>query len=75
MLITFHIKATFWLAPMQFLNGFEEDMETNFNSMLGSMPTNCNVDSSAMPNNTQDLVCKSKVEEDGGTPPIILIET
>jgi hypothetical protein len=41
-------------------------METNYSSM----PTNCNVNSSAMPSNTQDSMSGSKTEVDGGIPPI-----
>ena len=50
MLTIFHIKDTFWLTPMSFLNGYEENMEINYSSM----PISCNVVSSAMPSNTQD---------------------
>jgi hypothetical protein len=45
-----------------FLNGFDENMETS------SMPTNCNVDSSAMPRNIQDLMRESEIEVDRGIP-------
>jgi hypothetical protein len=41
-------------------------METNYSSM----PTNCNVNSSAMPSNTQDSMSGSKTEVDGGIPTI-----
>ena len=33
MLTSFRIKGTFWLIPMSFMNGFDEDMETNFTSI------------------------------------------
>ena len=33
MLTSFCIKGTFWLIPMSFMNGFDEDMETNFTSV------------------------------------------
>ena len=33
MLTSFRIKGTFWLTPMSFMNGFDEDMETNFTSV------------------------------------------
>ena len=36
MLTSFRIKGTFWLIPMSFMNGFDEDMETNFTSVLAS---------------------------------------
>ena len=36
MLTSFHIKGTFWLTPMSFMNGFDEEMETNFTSVLAS---------------------------------------
>jgi hypothetical protein len=65
MLTAFYIKGTFWLTPMFLFNGFDEDMETS------SMCTSCNVDSSAMPRNTQDSLRGSEREEDGGTPPIL----
>jgi hypothetical protein len=42
-------------------------METN------SMPTNCNVDSSAMPNNIQDSLHGSEIEADGGIPPFFFL--
>jgi hypothetical protein len=67
MLTAFCIKGTFWLIPMSFLNGFDEDMETSL------MPTNCNIDSNALPSNTPDSLCKSEVEADGGTPRIPFI--
>ena len=35
-LISFHIKGRFWLTPMSFMNGFDEDIETNFTSVLAS---------------------------------------
>jgi hypothetical protein len=65
MLTTFRIKDTFWLIPMSILNGFNEDIETSL------MPTNCNIDSNALPNNTPDSLCGSEVEVDGGTPLIL----
>ena len=49
-----------------FFNGFDEEMETSYSSM----PTNCNVNSSAMPNSTQDSVSGSEIEVDGRIPPI-----
>ena len=61
MLSTFCIKGTFWLIPMSFENGFDEDMETSL------MPTSCNVDSSALPSNIPDSLCGSEIEADGGT--------
>jgi hypothetical protein len=68
--IVFQIKSIFLLIPMPFLNGFEEDIETNYNSILGSMPTSCNVDNNTMPNITQNLVHRIETKADGGTPPI-----
>jgi hypothetical protein len=56
MLTTFWIKGTFWLTPMSILNGFDEDMETNW------MPTSCNIDSNAVPSTTLDSFGGSKVQ-------------
>ena len=55
MLTSFHIKSTFWLTPMSFMNGFDEDMETNYTSVLTS---EANRDS------TQNLVA-SQIEDIG----------
>ena len=55
---------------MSFLNGFEEDMKTNYNSNLGSKPTTCNMDSNALLSNTRDLVCGSEAGANGGILPI-----
>jgi hypothetical protein len=65
MLIAFCIKSTFWWT-IYFLNGSKEDMETNYSSM----PTSCNVDSGAMPSNTQDSLHGSELQADVGTLPI-----
>ena len=58
MLPSFHIKGTFWLTPMSFMNGFDEDMETNFTSVLAS---------EASRDCTQNSIA-SQIE-DIGTPP------
>ena len=57
MLTSFCIKCTFWLTLMSFMNGFDEDMKTNFTSILAS---------EANRNNTQNSV-GSQIE-DVGTP-------
>jgi hypothetical protein len=61
MFTVFRIKGTFWLTPMSFLNGFDEDMETSL------IPTNYNVDSIALPSDTPNSLCGSEVEADRGT--------
>ena len=57
MLTSFCIKGTFWLTPMFFMNGFDEDMETYFTSVLAL---------EANRDNTQNSVA-SQIE-DIGTP-------
>jgi hypothetical protein len=52
------------------LNGFEEDEKTSYSSMLGSKPTSCNMDNSAMPSNIQDSMCGSETKADGSIPPL-----
>jgi hypothetical protein len=71
--LRFCIKSTFWLTPMSFLNGFEEDMKTNYNSILGSKPTTYNMDSNAMLSNIRDLVRGSEAVVNGGILPIAFL--
>ena len=58
MLTDFCIKGAFWLTPMSFMNGFDEDMEINFTSVLAL---------EANRNSTQNLV-SSQIEDIGTLP-------